>query len=177
MPKWCFFQKFGKFSLWFWNFVTFLLLSFCLLQNALSNLFCTDHLNLWTTSYSTFVLVGITLFYSLLQFSEMQYRKRNVAVPNKFNLLCHSQNPSTSDQSAFSLVLFPNVSPHSLEHGLIFKFTQSLCPQLASLQLSQVPRHILLLFLMFPLMPGGCSLLLCVSLGELGFPIHNYIPS
>lgn len=56
----------------------------------------------------------------------------------------------------------------------MFKFTQSLCLELASLQFSQVPRHILLLFLMFP----RCQVadLLCVFLGQLDFATHNYVP-
>lgn len=56
------------------------------------------------------------IFYSLLQFSEMQYIKRNLTPPNKFNLLCHSCEPSTLDQSVFSLV-FPNLSLHSLKNN------------------------------------------------------------
>lgn len=56
------------------------------------------------------------IFFSLLQLSEMQYIKRNLELPNKFNLFCHSRDPSTTDQSAFSLA-FPNLSPHSLENN------------------------------------------------------------
>lgn len=58
----------------------------------------------------------------------------------------------------------------------MFKFTQSLCPQLASSPHKSQDISYLLLLLVFPLMPGGCSLLLRVVLGELGLPIHSYVP-
>lgn len=153
--KLVFFQKFRKNFLYLWNFVPFSLLSFTLLQNALVKSLLPGLSEFVNNFLFTICFGWNCVFYSLLQLSETPYIKRNLALPNKFSLLCHSQDPSTSDQSTFSLV-FPNLIPHSLKNNRtttttttrtwvdVQVHTQSLCPQLASLQLSRVPGYILL---------------------------------
>lgn len=83
------------------------------------------------------------------------------------------QRPPFRQKRIFFYISTSSLKSNRKKCGLMFKFSQSLCPQLDTFQYLKVSRHILLISF---LNVSTDARWLFFPPGELGFPISNYVP-